>query len=55
MFNGTTIDDLLAVVEKVEASAETKSMLRKQLEQAPLFFLAAYEPVVRDRAVIGVA
>lgn len=55
MFNGTTIDDLLAVVETVEANTETRSMLRKQLEQAPLFFLTAYEPIVRDRAVIGVA
>ncbi len=54
MFFGTTIEDLMKMVENVEANAETHSMMRKQLEQAQLL-PAPYEPIVRNVSVIGVA
>ncbi len=54
MFFGTTIEDLMTMVEKVEANAETRLVIREQLEQAQ-FFLSPYEPTVRNKALIGVA
>jgi hypothetical protein len=59
MFNGTTIDELMGMVQKVEARAESVKMERElMLPPAPAFNVYGvqqFQKFEREMALMGVA
>ncbi|HWR37255.1 MAG TPA: hypothetical protein VN622_15445 [Clostridia bacterium] len=55
MYTGTMINDLIAVVAKAEAHAETMVLMREELERVPFYAMAPYERTVREAVLMGVA
>ncbi len=57
MFAGTTIDELMTMVERAECNAETEVRLQEELMTVPIVPPAYefYRPVVRPVVMVGVA
>ncbi len=56
MFSGTTIDELLEMVQKAETKAETEIRLKEEIRRVPVFPLAYdfYRPA-NAPVMVGVA
>ncbi len=57
MFNGTTIDELMGLVQKCEARAESAQMERSLMLSAPAYMYGAqqYQKFEREMALVGAA
>ncbi len=57
MFAGTTIEELVTMVERAENNAETELRLQEEIQMLPIVPPAYefYRPVVRPLVMVGVA
>ena len=57
MFNGTTIDELMGMVQKCEARAESVKMERNLMLSAPAYACGVqqFQKFEREMALVGVA